>query len=146
MAASVVHARENKLPKRERFAAEFYYRLDNLVQTLTPMLITRHHEMGTACRLANVALSYLLRVWCTNCAHDVHAHTLQMSLTLLDKAPVFRLIYYYADRVDRAEPAALRDCKLDFMHVFSEHEHWLPLSLPTMATSSGLVIKTLKGT
>ncbi len=69
-----------------------------------------------------------------------------MSLTLLDKAPVFRLIYYYSDKVDRAEPSALRDYKLDFMHVLSEHEHWLPLSLPTMATSSGLVIKTLKGT
>jgi hypothetical protein len=75
MAASVVHARENKLPKRERFAAEFYYRLDNLVQTLTPMLITRHHEMAAACRLANVALAYLLRVCRVVALAPHNAHT-----------------------------------------------------------------------
>lgn len=70
---------------------------------------------------------------------------MQMCLTFGGRTSVFNLIYYYVDKVDRAEAAALRDYKLELVRVLSEHEHWLPLSLPVAFAANGGLLKAVKG-
>lgn len=118
--------------------------MENLVQTLVPLLITKQHEMPAACRAANHALAYLMRVrTLVTRAICINFYS-QMYCTFVSKTSTFNLIYYLVDKVDRTVDvslSALRDYKLDFMRVLSEHEHWLPLCLPITFTAAGAPLR-----
>ncbi|XP_053403969.1 dedicator of cytokinesis protein 9-like isoform X5 [Mercenaria mercenaria] len=114
-----------KMPRNERFSSDYQYKLQTLIQTITPYITSKYKEAARECRNANFSLAYFVK----------------MCFTLMDRGVVFQLISHHLLSFAVVEHRILHEFKFEFLRIISSHEHYIPLSLPLMRRG---LIKTYK--
>ena len=125
MTLYLVDADRVKMPRNERFSSDYQFRIQNMLQTLAPHIIQKHKEMRREAKNANESLAYFIK----------------MCFTLMDRGFVFQMIAKYIENFGPGDDKTLFEFKYDFLTKVSEHEHYIPLSLPLMRKG---MIKTFK--
>lgn len=142
----------------DRYPSVLLIHIDAMIQKLIPLIVNKHRELPNDCRLANIAIAHFLRVsvyWFYTLKYYFHIeHHFQLCLSLTDRGTIFQLIHFSVDKFDQNESRvgiysqiinefdlkALRDYKLELLHIISQHEHWLPLCLPLLCNRNGSII------
>ncbi|TKR72200.1 hypothetical protein L596_019689 [Steinernema carpocapsae] len=125
IAETVIDKGLYKTARKERFSAEFLFRIEVLVESIIVGIITKQKTFPAPCRSANTAIAYYLRCM----------------LSFIDRGLVFNLIHYAVDKLDLNESRVLRDYKLDLLRVLAGHEHYLALSLPILCDKKNIVMR-----
>ncbi|KAL3847595.1 hypothetical protein ACJMK2_018498 [Sinanodonta woodiana] len=105
-----------KMPRNERFSGDYQYRIQNLIQNLSPYIISKVRELPKETRNANHSLAYFVK----------------MCFTLMDRGVVFQLISQYMQNFAVTDFKVLQEYKFEFLRIVCSHEHYVPLSLPLM--------------
>ena len=50
------------MPRNERFSGDYQYRIQNMLQTLTPYIVSKFKEAPRETRNANYSLAYFVKV------------------------------------------------------------------------------------
>uniref|UniRef100_A0A915PPR5 PH domain-containing protein n=1 Tax=Setaria digitata TaxID=48799 RepID=A0A915PPR5_9BILA len=114
-----------KAPRTNRFSRELLLNIELLIDKVIPLIITKHRDFPEECQLANSAIAYFLR-YC---------------LSFMDRGSVFCWINHVVESMDESVTRTMLDYKLEFLHILSGHEHWIPLSLPLICDASGRVFR-----
>ncbi|XP_063429493.1 dedicator of cytokinesis protein 9-like isoform X5 [Mytilus trossulus] len=114
-----------KMPRNERFTSDYQFRIQTLLQTVTPHIIQKQKDRDT--KLANQSIASFLK----------------MCFTLMDRGFVFEMISKYIQNFGPGDAKTLFEFKYEFLTRVCSHEHYIPLSLPMMRKG---MIKTFKGT
>ncbi|VBB26410.1 unnamed protein product [Acanthocheilonema viteae] len=114
-----------KVPRENRFSQELLFRIEQLIDKVVPLIIAKHRDIPQECRLANSAVAYFLR-YC---------------LSFMNRGSVFSWIYRVVENMDESCSRTILDYKLQFLHIISSHEHWIPLCLPLMCDVSGNIFR-----
>ncbi|XP_060575600.1 dedicator of cytokinesis protein 9-like [Ruditapes philippinarum] len=105
-----------KMPRNERFSSDYQFKLQTLIQTITPYITSKYKEAHRETRNANFSLAYFVK----------------MCFTLMDRGVVFQLISHHLLSFAVVEHRMLHEFKFEFLRIISSHEHYIPLSLPLM--------------
>ncbi|XP_048744096.2 dedicator of cytokinesis protein 9-like isoform X7 [Ostrea edulis] len=105
-----------KMPRNERFTADYQFRIQNLLQTLTPNIIQKQREMPRETKMANQSLAMFVK----SC------------FTLMDRGFVFKNIAAYVEQFGPGDSKSLYELKFEFLSEVCSHEHYIPLCLPIM--------------
>ncbi|WAR28617.1 DOCK9-like protein [Mya arenaria] len=76
MTQFLVDGERVKMPRNERFSSDYQYKLQTLIQTITPYITSKYKEAPRETRNANFSLAYFVK----------------MCFTLMDRGVVFQLI------------------------------------------------------
>ncbi|XP_078311757.1 dedicator of cytokinesis protein 9-like isoform X7 [Crassostrea virginica] len=116
MALYLINTDRFKMPRNERFTADYQFRIQNLLQTLTPNIIQKQREMPRETKMANQSLAMFVK----SC------------FTLMDRGFVFKNIAAYVEQFGPGDQKSLYDLKFEFLCEVCSHEHYIPLCLPIM--------------
>ncbi|CAJ0943627.1 unnamed protein product, partial [Mesorhabditis belari] len=116
MAQFIMRMGHFKNPRNERVPGELIDQITAFVETLIPLMIAKHKEFPDESRLANTAL----------------ANFYKCCLSLIDRGAVFRWMHFTVLKLDESDLRIMREFKLDLLTIVCQHEHFLPLSLPTL--------------
>ncbi|XP_065925413.1 dedicator of cytokinesis protein 9 isoform X3 [Magallana gigas] len=116
MALYLISTDRIKMPRNERFTADYQYRIQNLLQTLTPNIIQKQREMPRETKIANQSLAMFVK----------------RCFTLMDRGFVFKNISAYVEQFGPGDSKPLYDLKFEFLSEVCSHEHYIPLCLPIM--------------
>ncbi|CAG0914598.1 unnamed protein product [Notodromas monacha] len=105
-----------KMQRHERFSGDFHYRLQSLLQALSPHIIQKHKDLAPETREANFCV----------------AHFIKRCMSLTDRGFAFRLIAFYMEKFGPGDPQLLHEFKFDFIREIISHEHYVPLNLPVI--------------
>ncbi|XP_052785231.1 dedicator of cytokinesis protein 9-like isoform X7 [Mya arenaria] len=125
MTQFLVDGERVKMPRNERFSSDYQYKLQTLIQTITPYITSKYKEAPRETRNANFSLAYFVK----------------MCFTLMDRGVVFQLIAQHINTFAVVEHRTLHEYKFEFLRIVCSHEHYIPLSLPLMRRG---LIKTYK--
>ncbi|XP_052217568.1 dedicator of cytokinesis protein 9-like isoform X3 [Dreissena polymorpha] len=114
-----------KMARNERFSSDFQFKLQTLIQTITPYITSKFKEAPKETRNANFSLAYFVK----------------MCFSLMDRGVVFQLISQHLATFTTVEHRVLHEYKFEFLRIVCSHEHYIPLSLPLMRKG---LIKTYK--
>ncbi|XP_062616230.1 dedicator of cytokinesis protein 9-like isoform X2 [Saccostrea cucullata] len=116
MALYLIGTDRIKMPRNERFTSDYQFRIQNLLQTLTPNIIQKQREMPRETKMANQSLAKFVK----SC------------FTLMDRGFVFKNIASYVEQFGPGDSKSLYDLKFEFLCEVCSHEHYIPLCLPIM--------------
>ncbi|XP_061183678.1 dedicator of cytokinesis protein 9-like isoform X1 [Saccostrea echinata] len=116
MALYLIGTDRIKMPRNERFTSDYQFRIQNLLQTLTPNIIQKQREMPRETKMANQSLAKFVK----SC------------FTLMDRGFVFKNIAAYIEQFGPGDSKSLYDLKFEFLCEVCSHEHYIPLCLPIM--------------
>ncbi|KAK3096056.1 hypothetical protein FSP39_022605 [Pinctada imbricata] len=128
MALYLIDTDRIKMPRNERFSSDFHFRIQNLLQTLTPNIIQRLREMPREAKNANKSLAQFVKC----------------CFTLMDRGFVFKNIASYMEQFGPGDTRAIQELKFDYLTVVCSHEHYIPLCLPIMRKGMIKSFKDLK--
>ncbi|XP_078311755.1 dedicator of cytokinesis protein 9-like isoform X5 [Crassostrea virginica] len=128
MALYLINTDRFKMPRNERFTADYQFRIQNLLQTLTPNIIQKQREMPRETKMANQSLAMFVK----SC------------FTLMDRGFVFKNIAAYVEQFGPGDQKSLYDLKFEFLCEVCSHEHYIPLCLPIMRKGMIKSFKDLK--
>lgn len=111
-----------KMHRNERFASDFLFRIQNLLQVLCPYIIQKYKEMPLETQELNCSI----------------ANFLKRCLTFMDRGYVFKLINSYMDKFNPGDPKTLQECKFVFLQIICSHEHYVAFNLPIRHSRIGL--------
>ncbi|KAL4220208.1 Dedicator of cytokinesis protein 9 [Mactra antiquata] len=114
-----------KMPRNERFSSDYQYKLQTLINTITPYITSKYKEASRETRNANFSIAYFVK----------------MCFTLMNRGEVFQLISHHLQSFAVVEHRVLNEFKFEFLRIICSHEHYIPLSLPLMRKG---LIKTYK--
>ncbi|CAG9531380.1 unnamed protein product [Cercopithifilaria johnstoni] len=114
-----------KVSRENRFSEELLFRIEQLIDKVVSLIIAKHRDIPQECRLASSAVAYFLR-YC---------------LSFMNRGSVFSLIHRTVESMDESCSRTMLDYKLEFLHIISSHEHWIPLCLPLMCDVSGNIFR-----
>ncbi|VDK80744.1 unnamed protein product, partial [Onchocerca ochengi] len=114
-----------KVSRENRFSQELLYRIELLIDKVVPLIIAKHRDIPEECRLANSAIAYFLR-YC---------------LSFMNRGSVFSWIHSIVENMDESCSRTILNYKLEFLHILSSHEHWIPLCLPLVCDVSGNIFR-----
>ena len=67
------------MPRNERFTADYQFRIQNLLQTLTPNIVQKQREMPAETKMANQSLAMFVKVPNHKPPYGIMQHTLKTS-------------------------------------------------------------------
>lgn len=68
------------MPRNERFTADYQFRIQNLLQTLTPNIIQKQREMPRETKMANQSLAMFVKVTNHKPPYGIMQHTLNIRI------------------------------------------------------------------
>lgn len=116
MAQHLLTSGRIKMHRNERFAADYLFRIQNLLQVLCPYIIQKYKEMPVETQELNSSL----------------ANFLKRCLTFMDRGYVFKLVNSYVEKFTPGDPKALYEYKFVFLQIICSHEHYVAFNLPIL--------------
>nr|CDJ91787.1 Pleckstrin homology and Dedicator of cytokinesis domain containing protein [Haemonchus contortus] len=123
IAQTIVRRSLLKCPRKDRLSPEVLEQIGNLINTIVPLLISKHRELPKESRAGITCIAFFLRC----------------CLSFVDRGAVFKWINFILQRLDECDSKVIRDFKLDVLSIISQHEHWLPLCLPVVIDSQNQI-------
>ncbi|XP_042194969.1 dedicator of cytokinesis protein 10 isoform X2 [Callorhinchus milii] len=120
LAQYLVDNNKMQLKRTERFPSSCHRMMEVLVTTLGEIIYKKFRETEEETREANRFLAMFVK----------------RSLTLMDRGFVLKLIGNYVNLFNPGDNKTLFEFKFDFLREVCNHEHFIPLNLPTVFLKS----------
>uniref|UniRef100_A0A4W3KDI0 Dedicator of cytokinesis 10 n=1 Tax=Callorhinchus milii TaxID=7868 RepID=A0A4W3KDI0_CALMI len=117
LAQYLVDNNKMQLKRTERFPSSCHRMMEVLVTTLGEIIYKKFRETEEETREANRFLAMFVK----------------RSLTLMDRGFVLKLIGNYVNLFNPGDNKTLFEFKFDFLREVCNHEHFIPLNLPTVS-------------